>query len=110
MKALVTLLSVLGFIAVLRQVLISALRVLKGGVDRYVAGQVADTRARHGDLTGMREAERAAASARQRRRAAVAVLAAWFALLIAPPFTPLAPYLYAAYSALWLLPARRKRA
>ena len=107
METPVLILAVAGFVAVLRRLLGAALRVLTGGVDRYVAGQLATTRARHGDITGMREAEGAAATARERRRDAVARLLFWTGLLILPPFVPYTSAIYASYSLLWIVPPQQ---
>ena len=109
MGPLLLLLALIGFSAVFRQVLVHAFVVLRRGVDGYVARQVAGTRARHGDVTGMQDASTAATAARRRRRQSTLLLAVWVAVLGLPAFTPWPRELYALYSVLWLTPLRPLR-
>lgn len=104
MRVLLTVLAVLGFLAVLRRVLIAGFGLLGRGVDRVVAGEVAEVRARRGDLTGLSEADARRGDARRAQSAALAAFAFWVLLLIAPPLTPWPLVLYATCSLLWLIP------
>ena len=68
----------------------------------WLAGQAANRRHEHGDLTGLAEAAALARSARTSRRIAAFQLGLWFALLALPPFTPWTLEIYAACAVLWL--------
>jgi hypothetical protein len=107
MEAALVILAVLGFVAALVRLLRAALGALRHGVDEYVAREAAEARARRGDLTGMAEAQTWNRGARRARIRALALVALWLALLIAPAFTPWARELYAACSLLWLFPRVR---
>ena len=110
MDFLVILLAVVGVAAVLYRAGRSALWSLWRGVDAYLKGEVAEQHARRGDLTGMADAKKRHALARQRRWIAAGRLGVWVALLIVPVFTSWTAALYASYSVLWLLPGGRTRA
>lgn len=107
MSFLVLALAILGFLAIARNVALAGMRLLGRGVERLMAGEVAEARARRGDLTGVGDAEGERVSARRRQRAALAVFAFWGALLVAPVLSPWPRYLYAVCSVLWLLPRIR---
>jgi hypothetical protein len=104
MRTAVILLAVLGVAAVLLRLVRAALWALRGGVDAFLAGDVAETRAQRGDLTGLADAEAEREVARRRRMIAAGSLFLWGGLLIVPPLTPWPAMLYASYSLLWLLP------
>jgi type II secretory pathway component PulL len=110
MHSLLIILGIAGFLAVVRHALDALLRLLHGDVEAALAGGRASARAHHGDLTGVQEAQAERSVAWARRRVATALLVLWIALLLVPPLTPWPRALYAAYSLLWLLPRRRRRA
>jgi hypothetical protein len=101
-----TLLAIAGVAAVLIRVLGAAFRALRGGVDAFIARDLADTRAQRGDLTGLADAAEARGRARRRRVAALSAAAFWAGLLIVPPLTPWPRLVYAVYALLWLVPRR----
>lgn len=103
MSALLTFLAVAGATAVAWRALRALMRLTRFAVDRVVAGETAEARAQHGDLTGMAEASEWRREAGRRRRRAFATFAFWLVLLLAPPLTPWGQVLYAAYAPLWLL-------
>ena len=109
MSIIVFVLAVYGFCAVFRQILVHAFVVLRRGVDGYVARQVAGTRARHGDVTGMQDAATAATAAQRRRRRSTLLLGFWLAALLLPALTTWPQGFYALYSMLWVLPLRTLR-
>jgi hypothetical protein len=104
MSTALTLLGVAGVAAVLLRLVRALFLALRGGVDAFLARDVADTRAQRGDITGLDEAHGAARDARRRRLAALGVASLWAGLLIVPVLTPWPRMLYATYSLLWLLP------
>ena len=108
MQIILLVLAILGVAAVLRHLLTTLSRVLRSGLDVFVARRVEDVRAHHGDLTGMSDATDARRLASRERRNAIAVVGLWIGLLVVPPFTTWPEYLYAAYNFLWLLPSRRR--
>ena len=110
MHNLLIILGIAGVVAVLRHAVDALLRLLHGGVDAVLAGGRASTRAQHGDVTGVQEAEAERQRAARRRSVALALLVLWTALLLLPPLTAWPSALYAAYALLWLLPRRRLRA
>ncbi|CAN5710601.1 hypothetical protein BH23GEM10_BH23GEM10_11500 [soil metagenome] len=101
------LVAVAGFAAVALRAVGALLLVVRFAVDAFLARDLADARARRGDLTGVSDAAGARALARRRRLAAVGALCTWGSLLIVPPLTSWPTLLYASYSLLWLLPRRR---
>lgn len=104
MRFLLIVLAVFGILAVLRRVLLAVLRLLGRGVDRIMANEMAEIRARRGDLTGLDEADVEHGRARRAQAGALAVLSFWVLLLIAPSLTPWPLALYASYSLLWVIP------
>ncbi|HSK19073.1 MAG TPA: hypothetical protein VK912_08030 [Longimicrobiales bacterium] len=110
MSTAIMLLAVAGVIAVLLRLLRSLFATLRGGVDVFLAHDVADTRAQRGDLTGVDDAKAAAAVARRRRLFALGTASLWIGLLIVPMLTPWPSLLYATYSLLWLLPRAPRHA
>lgn len=107
MSLLLAVLAIAGFFAVVFAGTRAALRVLRGGLESFLAGEVASSRATRGDLAGLSEAKDLQARARRARRLAAFQAFAWGALLIVPAFTPWTRELYAVYSLLWLVPRRR---
>jgi hypothetical protein len=103
METLLRVAAVLGVLVALSQVGRTGWRLLRGGVELLVAGEMARTRARRGDLTGMEEAEREMHSARRVRIRAGGELAGWVALLAVPPFTPWTLHIWAAVALFWIV-------
>jgi hypothetical protein len=106
MDLLYTLLAVAGVAAVVIRAIGAAFRALRGGVDAFLARDVADNRAQRGDLTGLADAAEYRSAARQRRMVALGAVAFWAGLLFVPPLTPWPRFLYAVYALLWLVPRR----
>jgi hypothetical protein len=109
MTVLLNVLAALGILAVVLAGFRAVLRMLHGGVEAFVASEVASVRAGRGDLTGMSQAEERRATLRRTRRLYALQVLAWFVLLLAPLFTPWTRELYAGYAVLWLIPRRRVR-
>jgi hypothetical protein len=107
MRIALLILSIAGIAAVLRHLLTASSRLLRRGLDVFVASRVADVRAHHGDLTGLSNAQGARALARRERRGAITMVALWIALLAIPPLTSWPTLLYASYTLLWFVPRRR---
>ena len=111
MRFLLFVLAVAGFLAVFRQLVFAAFRVLRGSVDAFLLREVAGARAARGDVTGLVEARAAKSRSRRARLLEAARLASWTALLIIPFLVRPTMTLFAVYSALWLIPlVRRQRA
>lgn len=99
-------LAVIGFAALVWQFAQAGFAVVRRILEAFVAREYATLRAREGDLTGLAEAERRAATARGARWGAIGRLVLWGGLLAAPVFTPWMLEIYAACSLLWLVHAR----
>jgi hypothetical protein len=110
MQTAIVLLAVAGVIAVALRLFRSLFMSLRGGVDAFIARDMADVRARRGDLTGVDDARASAALARRRRMIAFGTASVWLGLLIVPTLTPWPTLLYAGYSVLWLIPRGARRA
>lgn len=104
------LLAIAGVIAVMLRLLRALFAGLRGGVEGFLARDVAETRAQRGDLTGLEDARSAAALARRRRVTALGAASIWVGLLVVPTLTPWPKLLYAAYSLLWILPRPTRHA
>lgn len=107
MRSLLLVLAMVGVLAVLRHAAIALWRARGRTAEDVAASQSAEVRARQGDLTGLAEASAWRTKAKRRRRGALLLCGLWLALLLVPPFTSFGTAIYAAYAALWLLPARR---
>lgn len=107
MHTLLVILGILGFAAVAVRASRTVFRLLHGGVEAFMSREIANTRARRGDLTGYQDALEHQLVARRRRRLALITLLLWGGLLLLPPLTPWPVALYAAYSLLWLVPHGR---
>jgi hypothetical protein len=107
MNTAITLLGAAGIIAVVLRLARALFGALRGGVDAFIARDVALTRAQRGDITGLDDAQAAAGLARRQRLLALGAASMWAGLLIVPTLTPWPRLLYAGYSLLWLLPRRR---
>jgi hypothetical protein len=108
MDAVLLLLAIAGFLAVLRAASRAALGLLVRGVEVVMTGEATDISARRGDLTGLSAADERHDRARRGRRRSLLAVAAWVALLVLPAFTPWPRLGYAACSVLWFLPVRRR--
>jgi hypothetical protein len=107
MNTAITLLGAAGIIAVLLRLARALFFAVRGGVDAFIAQDVAATRAHRGDITGLDDAQAAARVARRARVRALGATSMWAGLLIVPTLTPWPRLLYAGYSLLWLLPRQR---
>ncbi|MGH7501529.1 MAG: hypothetical protein ACREL7_07175 [Longimicrobiales bacterium] len=108
MNIVVIILGIFGFLAVARRVLVALLLAIGTGVENFLAKEATEVSARRGDITAMQESESRRRTARRSRTNAIARLAGWSALLIAPALTPWTALLYATYSPLWLLSGARR--
>jgi len=106
MSGLLLVLAITGILAALGRVFRAGVRALFGLAESYMAGQVGQRRAEHGDLTGIADAETARVQGRRRRTLATLELVLWLAYLIGAQFTPWPRELYAGLNVLWLLPRR----
>jgi hypothetical protein len=109
MNLVLVILSVAGFVAALRRFLFSAFRLFKGGVDAFIAREVASSRAERGDVTGLMEARDWRSHTRKARFRAILLVLFWLAVLIAPLLTRATVPIYAAYALLWFLPGTTQR-
>jgi hypothetical protein len=107
MRIAILLLSIAGFAAVALRAGIALVDALRGGVDSVLARDLADIRARRGDLTGLQDAADVRAAARRERMIAVTAFLMYIGLLAVPPLTPWPNLLYSAYALLWLVPRRK---
>jgi hypothetical protein len=109
MRAFLTLLSILGVLAVALRLGRSLLRAIGRSAEGVAAGQAVDARAQRGDLTGMAEATEWRRLAARRRWRALTTSGMWAALLVGPAYTSWTLPIYAAYALLWVwdLIARR---
>ena len=102
-------LAVAGLLAVLWGTLGALIRLVGRAAETWVARELARTRARRGDVTGLAEARAGAGRARVAWLRAVLSLAAWTGLLVGPALTPWPTTLYAASSLIWVLHWSRDR-
>ena len=109
MQWLWALLTILGFVAVAWRAGRAAAYALGRTAERATAGHAADARARHGDLTGMAEADAWHRRAGRLRRRALWTCAFWLVLLIVPAYTAWTRPLYTACALLWLLDVLPRR-
>jgi hypothetical protein len=110
MSTAIMLLALAGAGAVVLRLLRALFAALRGGVDAFLARDIAETRAQRGDLTGLDDARSVALAARRRRRRALGGASVWGGLLVFPTLTPWPAMLYATYSLLWVLPRRIRHA
>ena len=107
MTFVLILLAIPGVLAVLLRLGWALFGAGKHTVEWFVARQISQQRAEHGDLTGLSEAEKIRDQAgRQQRRYGMHALV-WTLLLALPLLIPGAVIVYPFYSVLWLLPGRR---
>lgn len=99
------LLAVFGFLALLRRLGGSLLRLGLHAAEGTAAAGLAEVHERRGDVTGFLERRADARVLRRARRRTAAVAAASALLLAVPLFAGLAREVWAACSLLWLLPS-----
>jgi hypothetical protein len=112
MEPALLILALFGLVALLGRVGMSLLRLLRGGAETLLAGEVVQARARRGDLTGLQEAEKWRGVMKRDRLRSSMALGFWLGVLIGAPLAGVAREAYAACAVLWLLPGglvRRRR-
>jgi hypothetical protein len=110
MELSLLILAAVGFAAVLRCLLRAAFRAARHGAYVLYAREIAATRSRRGDLTGLEEAREWAGQARKDRRQALGGVGFWLALLFLPlALLPRPVVVYATYAAIWLIPSTWRR-
>lgn len=107
MTFLLAVIALPGIAAVLLRWSRAAFVTARHIIERFVAGQIADTRAKRGDISGMSEAEAIRQQSRAAAQRALWHLLFWSALLVFPLFLPIAWIVYVLYGLLWFVPARR---
>lgn len=108
MDTVLSLLAVAGIATAAWHLLRAAFRFLHRAATRIWADAMAQTHARRGDLTALRESEQERGDARRSATRSGLVALGWLALLVAPTLTPWAAVIYAAYSLLLVEPAIRR--
>jgi hypothetical protein len=103
-QTLIVLLAVVGGLALIGRLLRSIARTALAGMEAAAASGLAETSARHGDLTGMAERRAAERTARGRVWLHAAWTALWLLALLAPWFGGFAREAFAAASVLWFFP------
>lgn len=106
MSGLLLVLAITGILAALGRIFRAGVRALFGLAESYMAGQVGQRRAEHGDLSGIAEAEAARSQGRRRRTLATIELVFWVVYVIGAQLTPWPRELYAGLNILWLMPRR----
>ena len=106
MEPLLYILAFAGVSALLLRIARALFVLLHRSGQAWLAGEVANRRQEHGDLTGLSEFAERERTARIARRNAAVGLVFWLALLLVPPFTPWTIRIYAACALLWLMRAR----
>ena len=103
------LLAVFGFLALLRRLGGSLLRLGLHAAEGTAAAGLAEVSERRGDITGFMERRADAQTLRRARRRTGAVAAACVLLLAVPLFAGVAREVYAVCALLWFVPTRRIR-
>jgi hypothetical protein len=106
---ILTLLAAAGIAAAVWHLVRAAFRFLRYGANGVWTDELARTHARRGDVTAVEDAKREHETAARWKSRAGAEAVGWLILLLAPPLTPWARHVYAAYALLWLVPALRRR-
>lgn len=107
MDIVLSILALAGIAAALWHLIRAGFRFLRYGATGFWADELARTHARRGDVTAMEESRQARAStSRWKARAGIEAVG-WLVLLLVPPLTPWARYIYAAYTLLWVVPTVR---
>ena len=78
-------------------------------IERFVAAQIANTRAQRGDISGMAEAEKIRHNSQQEAVRSLLNVLLWSALLIGPLFIPGTFLIYALCGLLWLVPRTKSQ-
>lgn len=108
METILIILAVAGVAAALWHLVRAVFRFLSYGATGLWVRELGRTRARRGDVTGLQDARRDHRSASRRKTRAALEATGWLVLLLAPPLTPWARYVYASYALLWIVPSLRK--
>jgi hypothetical protein len=108
-NTILTIVAVLGIAAAIWHVVRATFRFLGHGAAGMWSDELARTHARRGDVTALEEARIQGDSVARRKARAGAEAIGWLILLLAPPLTPWARHVFAAYALLWLIPAVRSR-
>ena len=106
MTFLLALIALPGIAAVLLRWSRALLVTARYAIERFVAGQIADSRAQRGDISGMAEAEKIRRQSRDEAMRSLLAVVLWSALLIVPLFLPGTLIIYALLGLLWLEPDR----
>ena len=99
-----SILAVAGIAAAAWHFVRAAFRFQRHGAAWIWTDELARNHARRGDVTALEESRRERAAARRAKRREGLIAAGWLALLAAPSLTTVAEMVYAAYTALWLVP------
>lgn len=102
-------LAVFGFLALLRRLGGSLLRLGLRAAEGTAAAGLAEVSERRGDITAFMEQRADAAALRRSRRRAAAAVGACALLLVVPLFAGFAREAWATCSLLWFLPSRPLR-
>ena len=103
MEPLLYILAFAGVSALLLRIARAFFVLIHRSGQAWLAGETANRRHEHGDITGLSEAAARERAARSARRVAGFELILWTALLLVPPFTPWTREIYAACAVLWLM-------
>ena len=103
MEPLLYILAFAGVSALLLRIARAFFVLIHRSGQAWLAGETANRRHEHGDLTGLGEAAARERAARSARRVAALELVIWTALLLVPPLTPWTREIYAACALLWLM-------
>lgn len=104
MTFLLALIALPGIAAVVMRWLNAMFLTARHSLERFVAGQIADTRAQRGDISGMSEADSIRRKSRDAQLHGLRALLLWSSLLVLPVLLPGTFLIYALYGFLWLLP------
>jgi hypothetical protein len=108
-ETILTLMAVLGALAVAYRLLRALARLGVASAERTAASGLAEVSARRGDITSLGERRAHEQVARRRQRQDVLLVALWLAWLVVPPLIGWSQVVYAAAAPLWLLPQQRIR-
>ena len=108
MTSLLILIALPGIAAVVLRWSRALFVTARHSLERFIAGQIADTRAQRGDISGMSEAESIRSKARAEALRSLLLVLFWSALLLGPLLLPGTLLIYALYAVLWFLPRTGK--
>jgi len=109
MTLLLALIALPGIAAVLLRWSSAVFGMARLSVERFVAGQIADSRAQRGDISGMTEAEAIRRRSRAEQLRLTLQILLWSAALLIPVLLPATFVIYALYGLLWLVPRTNAR-